>query len=350
MLRIMPAGAAAVLRLAATLLAAMLVVFPAAWVVLALWFQALGGQALKSLAIALWLAFSVGVLIALWHGRIVLGLLAFAAVFAAVLFWWRQIPPTNDRLWSDDVAQMTTGVIDGNRVTLHNVRNFDWRSNSDYTQRWETRVYDLDKLQSVDMIMSYWSGPAIAHMLISFGFEDGQQVAFSVEVRRDKREAYSEIGGFFKEFELSIVAADERDVIGVRTNVRGEDDYLYRIRMPRSAMRSLFLAYVGEANSLIAAPRFYNTITTNCTTLVYHMMTRILGYLPLNYRLLLTGYLPAYVHQVGGLDQRYTLQELRTLGRITDRAKQAGRSDTFSADIRRGIPVIDPASLPAGTD
>jgi hypothetical protein len=129
----------------------------------------------------------------------------------------------------------------------------------------------------------------------------------------------------------------------VRTNVRGEDAYLYRIRMPLPAMRSLFLGYVEQADRLVNEPRFYNTITVNCTTLVYHMMKRIVGYLPWSYRLLFTGYLPAYVYRVGGLDQRYSLAELRTLGRITDRAKQSDRSNTFSEDIRRGIPVIDPS-------
>jgi hypothetical protein len=184
-------------------------------------------------------------------------------------------------------------------------------------------------------------------MLISFGFETGEHVVFSVEIRRERSQGFSEIGGFFKEFELSVIAADERDVIRVRTNVRGEDDYLYRVRMPLAAMRSLFLAYIDEANTLVTKPRFYNTITVNCTTLVYHMMTRIVGHLPLSYRLLLSGYLPEYVHRVGGLDQRYPMDELRSLGRITDRAKKADRSPTFSADIRRGIPPLDPAQLPA---
>jgi hypothetical protein len=167
-------------------------------------------------------------------------------------------------------------------------------------------------------------------------------VVFSVEVRRLKTGDYSELGGFFKQFELSVIAADERDVIRVRTNVRGEDDYLYRLRMPVEAIRSLFLGYVGEANSLIDSPRFYNTITANCTTLVYHMMKRIVGYLPLNYRILLDSYLPGYVYEVGGLDSRYTLDQLRDMGRITDRARQSGDSDSFSIDIRRGIPPIEP--------
>jgi hypothetical protein len=341
----MTAATAGALRFAAMLLATLLLGVPALWGALALWYQAPGGQ--RSVIVVLWGAFTLGILIALWQGRAGLAFVSFALAFGILLIWWQRITPTNESLWADDVAQITHGSIDGNRVTLRNVRNFEWRSNTDYTQRWETRSYDLNQLTSVDMVMSYWDGWTIAHMLISFGFDDGQHVAFSVEVRRRKNASYSELGGFFKRDGLSIIAADERDVIRVRTNVRGEDDYLYRIRMPLSAMRSLFLGYIEQADRLVDTPRFYNTITVNCTTLVYHMMKRIVGYLPWSYRLLLTGYLPAYVYRVGGLDHRFTLEELRTLGRITDRAKLADRSDTFSADIREGIPRIDPKDLPA---
>ena len=321
-------------------LATTVLVLLALWGVLALWYQMPSGPAGKALVIALWLLISAAALGMLWTHRPVLALVGFALCFAGLLLWWQRIEPSNDRSWADDVAQMSSGEVTGNRVVLHNVRNFDWRSNTDYTQRWETRTYDLERLQSVDLITSYWTGPAIAHVLVSFGFDDGQHVVFSVEIRRRKSEGFSEIGGFFKEFELSVIAADERDVIRVRTNVRGEDDYLYRVRMPPAAKRALFLAYVGEADRLVVAPRFYNTLTANCTTLVYHMMRHIVGHLPLDYRLILSGYLPAYAYKVGGLDARYPLQELRRLGRITDRAKAADRSEHFSADIREGIPQL----------
>jgi hypothetical protein len=334
----MSIGAASSLRFTATLLATLIVGSSAIWGACALWFQAQGGQALKTLSVLLWAGFSLTLMIVLWQGRTAAGLVTFTAAFGALLIWWQRIAPSNDRIWADDVAQMTTGTVDGNRVTLHNVRNFDWRSNTDYTQHWETRHYDLDRLNSVDMIVSYWTGPAIAHMLISFGFDGGEHVVFSVEIRRERIESFSEIGGFFKEFELSVIAADERDVIRVRTNVRGEDTYLYRLRMPVSAMRSLFLGYIDEANTLVRTPRFYNTVTVNCTTLVYQMMQRIVGYLPLSYRLIFSGYLPEYVYRVGGLDQRYSIKELRALGRISERAKESDRSEAFSADIRRGIP------------
>ena len=123
----------------------------------------------------------------------------------------------------------------GRRRSSHLVQRAQFRVAQQYRLRASAgrrASYELHRLNSVDMIMSYWTGPAIAHMLISFGFDTGEHVVFSVEIRPEAHEGFSELGGFFKEFELSIIAADERDVIRVRTNIRGEDDYLYRIRMP----------------------------------------------------------------------------------------------------------------------
>jgi hypothetical protein len=175
-----------ILRIASRVLVTLVVGLAATWGVFALWYQLPSGYALKIFGLTLWVAFSFTVLIALWGRRIAQGLLGFSAAFAILLVWWHQLPPSNDHVWADDVVQMTSGTVDGPRVTLRNVRNFDWRSDSDYTQRWETRHYDLDKLRSVDMIMSYWSGAAIAHMLVSFGFDNADYVVFSVEIRRRK--------------------------------------------------------------------------------------------------------------------------------------------------------------------
>jgi Domain of unknown function (DUF4105) len=312
------------------------------WGAFALWYQLPGGAVVEALGAIIWVAVGLAALVLVVKGRPLVGIGCFAVAFAVLLAWWNQIPPSNNRVWADDVSRTLSGRVVGNIVTLSDVRNFEWRSDTDYTKRWDTRTYDLSRLDSVDLITSYWSMKSIAHVLVSFGFNDGQHVAFSVEIRREKYESFSEIGGFFREFELSVIAADERDVIRVRTNLRAEDDYLYHIRMPVEHMRSLFLSYVNEANTLVNTPRWYNTITVNCTTLVYHMMNRIAGRLPLDYRLLFSGYLPEYVHKVGGLDPRYSLEQLRAFGRITDRAKAADQSATFSQDIRQGIPTLPP--------
>lgn len=319
-------------------LGSLLVVLASLWGVLALGYQLPLAGGAKITVQALWCVVALAMLVLLWRGRPGAGMIGFAVLFAILLFWWSRLEPSNDRLWADDLAQMTFGTVQGTEVTLNNVRNFAWRSEDDYRQRWETRRFDLQQLASVDLITSYWGLPAIAHVLVSFGFEDGRFITFSVEIRKEKGEKFSEIGGFFKEFELSIVATDERDAVRVRSNVRGEDVYLYRVNMPKAAMRELFLSYVEQANRLTREPRFYHTITGNCTTIVFEMMRHIIDGLPMDYRLLLSGYLPGYVEEVGGLMPGHDLDTLRSRGRITDRAIAAGDSADFSRLIRQGVP------------
>jgi len=307
---------------------------------LALWSHAPGGR-LAAVALAvLWVIWvgTTGLLASAdpraWRAW---GLLTAGCVLLGL--WWGTITPSNDRVWAADVARTLRAERQGSEVVLYNVRNFDWRGEDDYTARWETRRYDLDRLRSVDMALSYWMGPAIAHTLVSFGFDDGRQLVFSVEVRKERHEQFSALAGFFKRYELALVAADERDILGVRARVRDEDVYLYRVHMPAPAMRALFEQYLDEAESLRNTPRFYQTLTANCTTIVYAMMQRIVPGLPLDLRLLASGYLPSYVQEVGALTPGYSLQELKARGRITERARQAGPNADFSAAIRQGLPV-----------
>lgn len=325
-------------RIFLRLLVTLMVVLATAWGSLALWYQLPMTTASKYAFIALWCMLVLGLLFALWRRRPWLALGGFLLLFALLLVWWNTLAPSNQRVWVDDLAKLTTGRVEGSQVTLNNVRNFDWRSDEDYVPRWETRRYVLDRLNSVDLATSYWGMPAIAHVLVSFGFDDGQFVVFTVEIRKERGERYSEIGGFFKQFELSIVAADERDALRVRTNVRDEDVYLYRVNMSEEAMRALFLSYIEQTNQLEEGPRFYNTITANCTTIVFDMMRQIVQGLPIDYRLLLTGYLPDYVRDVGGLQANLGLEELQRRGRITERAQQAGDDPEFSRLIRDGVP------------
>ena len=324
-------------------LASRLVALAGAWGAAALWFKAPRRGRAYAWLLGVWLLWCGAVLSGLWGGRALTALLAYLAAHALLLGWWRTLLPSNERAWADDVARTGWAEVDGDAVRLHEVRNFDWRSRTDYTARWETRRYDLARLATLDLITSHWTYRSVAHVLLSFGFAGGEQLVFSVEIRRARDQRFSELGGFFKEFELSVVAADERDIIRVRTNVRGEDDYLFHVRLPRARMRSLFLAYLAQMNALAHTPRFYNTVTVNCTTLVYQMMRHIDGRLPLDYRLLLSGYLPEYLYAVGGLDARYSLAELRRFGRITERARLAEPSADFSRAIRSGIPPLEDA-------
>ncbi|QFZ85813.1 DUF4105 domain-containing protein [Variovorax paradoxus] len=332
------------LRSLGRLLLSFAVLVSAAWACAALWYQLPVATLVKVGAMVLWGLFGLAAIVLVWRGKAARPLLSYAIGFALLLGWWNTIAPSQNREWADDVARHLKPRVEGSVVTMENVRNFDWRSNTDYTVHWDTRRYDLDRLRSVDVSLSYWTGPAIAHTLVSFGFDDGQYVTFSIEIRKERGESFSSIGGFFKQFENSLVAADEHDILRVRTNVRGEDVYMYRVQLPQAEMRSLFLGYVGEAEALARAPSFYNTLTANCTTIVYDLAKHVVPGLPMDYRLLASGYLPEYLYDVGGLTPGQRMDALRAAGRITDRAiatdKQPGVN--FSQAIRNGLPDAAP--------
>jgi Domain of unknown function (DUF4105) len=192
---------------------------------------------------------------------------------------------------------------------------------------------------SIDSRKLISSCAAIAHTIISFGFDNGSRLAFSIEIRKERGEVYSSIAGFFKQYELAIIAADERDIVRVRSNVRGEDVRIYRLRMPPAAARSLLGEYVQEANELAPAPRFYNTLTTNCTTLVFEMVRVIRPRLPMDYRVLLSGYLPNYVYGLGATVTSMPFAKFRDLSRIHETALRADGEPNFSERIRAGIPT-----------
>jgi len=321
-------------RAAVAGLVVLVTVLSGAWGAMALWYQLPLGSVMRTVVSTVWLIGVIVLLVLAAVQRSWLPLGAYVLAYLVLMGWWMTIKPSNDRVWSDDVAKLLSGKVEGSQVTLQHVRNFNWRTDSDYDVHWETRQYDLDRLVSTDAVLSYWGSPAIAHAMISFGFDDGRHVVFSVEIRKERGESYSPIGGFFRQFETILVAADESDIIRVRTNVRGEDDYLYPLQMDKPAMRALFLSYVQAANELVDKPMFYNTLTSNCTTIVYRMARQISPDLPRDYRLLLTGYLPEYFHDVGVVDRSISTERLRQRSRITEQARRSGPQDDFSTMVR----------------
>ena len=308
-----------------------------AWASLAMWYRLPGPDWVKGLGSAFFASVGLGAAI-LVHRRRLTALLLFGCAFAAVLIWWNMIAVESSADWAPDVARQVTGRRDGNRLVLTNVRDFEWRSDGTALERWDTRIYDLERLRTLDLFLSYWAGPQIAHVILSFGFEGGDQLAWSIEVRRSKDGAFSPVADLFKSNPLVIVAAGERDVVRVRSNVRGEDVQLYRLRTPPEMARALLLEYVDDANALAASPKFYNSLTTNCTTTVVKMARAAGGKLPLDWRLIVNGYLPEYLYGHGALDTDELLPTLTGLSHIADRARAADQSPEFSTLIRIGVP------------
>jgi Domain of unknown function (DUF4105) len=200
------------------------------------------------------------------------GLLAALLPVVLVVFWWLSLAPSNSRQWTPDVARTARARFEGSRVTIENVRNFKYRSEADYDPRWETRTYNFDRIRGVDLFLSFWGPVHIAHTIASWEFDDGQHLAISIETRKEKGESYSALRGFFRQYELYYVIADERDLVGLRTNYRGERLYLYRIRMPASQARALLVDYLNEVNRLVDHPQWYNALTRwPCTAIRVHL-------------------------------------------------------------------------------
>jgi hypothetical protein len=292
------------------------------------------------------LAFAVGTALAfLILPRRRRTLVGFALLFALLVVAWRQIPASNDRDWQPEVAVAPWATVDGERVTIHGVRHFDYRTETDFVPRWEDRTYDLRTLDSVDLVAVYWGSPAIAHIMLSFGFAGRDYLAVSIETRKERGESYSTLAGFFRQYELVYIVADERDVIRVRTTYREprEDVYVYRVRGPLANARRIFLDYVKSMNELRARPQHYNTLTTNCTTGVLLHSRVNPESPPFSWKILLSGYVPEYLYGLGRLDRSQPFPELQRISRVNDRADAADGDPAFSQRIRAGLPVPRPS-------
>ena len=266
----------------------------------------------------------------------------FVAVcsFLAVLAWWRlTLKPSNDRPWQPDVAETGWAEINGDEVTLHNVRNCEYRSETDYTPRWETRSVSLSQITGVDIAITYWGSPLIAHPIVSFEFGDLSPVSFSIETRKEIGETYSAIGGLYRQYELIYICADERDVIRLRTNFRkGEDVYLYHTLLLPEQARGRFVEYLNSLNALHLRPRWYNALTTNCTTAIREQHAAS-DRIPWDWRILANGKGDELLYErkliaTGGL----AFAELKQHSLINERAKAADNDPEFSRRIREGLP------------
>jgi len=324
--------AAVALRVALTVL----VVAFVAWSVAAIWID---GPKNRELAGMLCVVAGAGSLLLLLVVQPWWWSLATAVVpFVVVLAWWLSIAPSNDRDWQADVARLPSATIAGDRVTIRNVRNFAYPSAATVVERWDTRTYDLGRIEGFDMFLSYWGPKIIAHTISSWQFSDGQHLAISIETRKKNGQDYSPVLGFFRQFELYYVVADERDVIGVRTGLRQETMQLYRVRGDPAFARALLLEYLEEVNRLARAPQWYNALTHNCTTTIRHHARQVAAGNPFDWRILANGHLDELGYERRQINTSLPFAELRRRSDITMRARAAANSSDFSRAIRDGLP------------
>jgi hypothetical protein len=333
-----------------TLVISIVMVALTVWGALAISYSNLPGEGLRKVLAVAFALFGVALLV--WYffsTKRIRPLLVFLAAFLLLVAWWSTIPPMQDRDWAPEYARLPHATINGDLVTIHNIRNFDYRTETDFTPRYYDKTLDLRQLDSVDLIASYWMGDAIAHTIMSFGFSGKDFLAISIETRRERPESYSSIAGFFKQYELFYVVADERDLIRLRTNYRKdppEDVYVYRTVASAANARRVFLDYIREINSLAEKPEFYNSLTTNCTTSILTHTRVNPGHVPLSWKVLLSGYVPEYLYENRRIDTSLPFEELKRRSHINNAAQAADQAADFSQRIRAGLPM--PPKLPAG--
>lgn len=260
--------------------------------------------------------------------------------FFLVLCWWLTLKPTNDRAWQPDVAQTAWAQINGDEVTFHNVRNCDYRTDTDFTTHWETRTVRLSQITGMDLYIMYWGSPWMAHPIVSFRFAGALPLCFSIETRKTIGQEYSALRGLYRQYTLIYIVADERDSVRVRSKYRhGEDVYLYRTLASPAQARARFLEYINATNTLRDHPRWYNALTSNCTTNI-RTQRSVEQRSSWDWRMLVNGKADEMLYErhliaTGGLP----FSELKRRSHINKRASDADQDPDFSSLIREGLPV-----------
>lgn len=282
---------------------------------------------------ACWIVFATGC--AWWlPAEPVIALAVFGSAIVVWMLWWGSIRALPRREWVEDNAYQATGRLTDERLHIHHLRNFEWRTRHEYTARWEEAVYDLSALEAVDLFVSTWAGPHIAHLIVSFVFRDRAPLAFSIETRRETTEKWSSLAGLMKSYELIIIAAPETDLVRVRTNIRRETVRRYRLLSTPMMRRALLTQYIKEMNRLAARPRFYNTIFSNCTTEVARIMRAAGRRIPFTWPIVVSGHVPQYFHQIRLIDNSRAFAEIEATADIGERARDEAGHANFSTRIR----------------
>lgn len=258
-----------------------------------------------------------------------------------VLAWSAGLRPANDRPWQPDVARTAHASFAGRTVTVHNVRHCHYRSATDFDVRYEDRTYNLDDLRHADLYLVDWGLHNIAHTMLSFGFADGRYLCFSIETRKEVGEDYSATKGFFRNYELIYVAADERDLVRLRTHFReSEQVYLYRLR-PRTGgvVEAVFLEYLHRLNQLHERPEWYNALTDNCMTSAYKNIRKHAVRKNWDWRILANGHAAELAYEEGAICTDLPFPEIKAASLINSKALAAPPEADFSAAIRHGLPL-----------
>jgi Domain of unknown function (DUF4105) len=291
------------------------------------------------LRLAFAIAFATFAIWALWLSRQRRMPAVSLALFFCVVGWWISISPSHDREWRPEVAVMPRVFIDGDRVGITGVRNFDYRTRNDFTVRHEEREVQLSHLTGLDFYVSYWSEGLVGHTFLSFIFDNAPPLSISIETRPEVGEGFAPIASLFKQFELIYVVGDERDLVGVRANHRAETVYLYRLNTSADDARRLLMVYLERINELADRPEFYQLLSNSCTINIIRYANAAGRQGRFDIRHLLNGLVDSYLYHSGRVDTTLPFEELRRRSLINVAAQAADGAPDFSQRIRASLPT-----------
>ena len=305
------------------------------WATLAIYYSNLPWPELR---VALAIAFAAFAVWAIWLSSRRRMSIVLAVLYLGVAAWWLAIPPSHDRPWRPEVAVMPRAFIDGDRVRITGVRNFEYRTRNDFNVRYEEREISLSHLTGIDFYVSYWSEGLVGHTFLSFIFDNALPLSISIETRPEVGEGFNPIASLFKQFELIYVVGDERDIVGVRTNQRRETVYLYHLNASPEAARRLLLVYLARINELADRPEFYHLLSNSCTINIIRYANAAGRVGRLDIRHIFNGLIDNYLYYSGRIDTSLPFDELRRRSLINEAAQAADDAPDFSERVRASLP------------
>jgi Domain of unknown function (DUF4105) len=306
------------------------------WATLAIYYSNLPWAGLRLASAVAFAAFAIW---AIWLSpQRRMSVVALIVLYLGVVAWWISISPSHDRPWRPEVAVMPRAFIDGDRVRIAGVRNFEYRTRNDFTVRYEEREVLLSHLTGLDFYVSYWSEGLVGHTFLSFIFDNAPPLSISIETRPEVGEGFAPISSLFKQFELIYVVGDERDLVGVRANHRNETVYLYRLNTSATDARRLLLIYLSRINELADRPEFYHLVSNSCTINIIRYANAAGRTGSFDIRHLFNGLIDSYLYHSGRVDTLLSFDELRRRSLINEAARAANGAPDFSERIRAYLP------------
>jgi Domain of unknown function (DUF4105) len=307
------------------------------WATLAIFYSNLPWPFLRLVLAGFFASFAIWALFLSRQRRM---FVAAIGLFLSVVVWWILISPSHDRNWRQEVAVVPRAVIDGDRVRIAGVRNFDHRSTTDFTERYEEREVQLSHLTALDFYVSYWSERPVGHTFVSFIFDNAPPLCISIETRPEVGEGFNPLASLFKQFELIYIVGEERDIVGVRTNHRHEMVYLYRLNSSANDVRRLLMIYLKRINELADRPEFYHLLTNSCTINIIRYANAAGRRGRFDLRHLLNRLIDSYLYHSGRINATLPYEELRRRSLINAAAQAADAAPDFSQRIRASLPTV----------